>query len=349
MPNDVITKVAAMEDAGQRVDKWVASWSGLSRNGVQGLIENRALKAGGSIVERMSARVRDGTAYTLTLPPPVDCGPGPEDIPLNIVFEDEHLVVVNKPAGMTVHPAPGSPSGTLVNALLFHAGDTLSGIGGVLRPGIVHRIDRNTSGLLVVAKNDRTHHKLSGQFAAHTVHRKYICLVRGGPKTGSGTVQSRLARSAHNRRKQAVVRGTDGNIHACEHGRHAITHYTLTGGYGQRPAQAIAGPLFSRIECRLETGRTHQIRVHMAHIGCPLLGDPLYGRQRTPCAVRNDSNRSADLLRVNACMKTFKRQALHAAELGFTHPVTREDMMFAADLPEDMNVLLSLLRGLNTA
>ncbi len=338
-----ISRIAEPDDAGQRLDKWLASWAELSRSRIKALIEAGDVYVNDKVTQNISAKIISDNTYTIQLPPPVDDTPQAENIPLGILHEDEHLIVVNKPAGMTVHPAPGSRTGTLVNALLYHCKDTLSGIGGVLRPGIVHRIDKDTSGLLVVAKNDKAHQKLSKQFADHSIHRVYSCFVRGCPKPRSGTVESRLARSPHNRKKQAVVKGTWGNIYASEQGRHAVTHYAYKGGYSQQPGQSVGTPLVSRIECRLETGRTHQIRVHMAHLGCPLLGDPLYGKQRA-----YDTTRNASLITINDFMKTFKRQALHAAELGFIHPMSKEEMVFKSDLPNDIQNLMSVLNDLNT-
>lgn len=335
------TQTAAAEDAGSRVDKWLAGWTELSRARLRVLIESGQVRADGDIIGSVTSKVREGVEYAVFVPPPVDDTPKPENIPLDIIFEDDQLIVVNKPAGMTVHPAPGSRSATLVNALLHHCKDSLSGIGGVMRPGIVHRIDKDTSGLLVVAKTDKAHRYLSKQFARHTVDRLYICLARSAPKPREGRIESRLARSEGDRKKQAVVRGTMGNMEASDHGRHAVTNYKYVKGYGQQPGAALGTPQVSRIECRLETGRTHQIRVHLAHIGCPLLGDPLYGKQRAFLKSNNPGE-----LAVRDAMANFKRQALHAASLGFKHPVTKEYMAFEVPLPEDMAGLVEALEGL---
>ena len=243
---------------------------------------------------------------------------------------------------MTVHPAPGSRSATLVNALLYHCADSLSGIGGVMRPGIVHRIDKDTSGALVVAKTDRAHRYLSKQFAKHTVERVYVCLARSIPKPREGQITSRLARSVHDRKKQAVVRGTLGDIEASDHGRHAVTNYKYIKGFGQQPNAAVGVPQVSMIECRLETGRTHQIRVHLAHVGCPLLGDPLYGKQRAFL-----TSKSPGELAVKEAMSTFKRQALHAKSLGFKHPTTKEFMEFDTPLAPEMANLVKALEQLD--
>lgn len=327
---------------GERLDKWIASWTDLSRGRILGLIAAGDVRAEGEVIKKPSLRVQPGIEYAVFVPPPVDDTPRPENIPLDILYEDDWLIVVNKPSGMTVHPAPGSRSGTLVHALLYHCKDTLSGIGGVMRPGIVHRIDKDTSGVMVVAKNDRAHRYLSKQFAKHTIERVYVCFARSAPKLRSGTIESRLARSQHDRKKIAVVRGTVGDIYASEHGRHAITHYKTIKGYGQQPHAALGMPQVSRIECRLETGRTHQIRVHLAHIGCPLLGDPVYGKQRAFLTTKNPNE-----LAVREALSGFKRQALHAARLGFIHPFTKEDMLFNSGLPEDMQALERTFAGLD--
>jgi len=333
------TRTATIDEAGIRVDKWLASWTDLSRARLRVLIESGQVRANGDIIGSVTAKTRPDVEYAVFVPPPVDDTPKPENIPLDIVFEDDQLIVVNKAAGMTVHPAPGSRSATLVNALLHHCKDSLSGIGGVMRPGIVHRIDKDTSGLLVIAKTDIAHRFLSKQFAKHTVERVYICLTRSAPKPREGRIESRLARSEANRKKQAVVRGTLGQINASDHGRHAVTNYRFIKGYGQQPGAALGAPQISRIECRLETGRTHQIRVHLAHIGCPLLGDPLYGKQRAFLTTKNPGE-----LAVREAMTNFKRQALHAASLGFKHPTTKEILSFVSPLPKDMEHLVSVLK-----
>ncbi len=330
-----------LEDAGKRIDKWLSENSELSRTRIRVLIESGQLLIGDRILDNPSAKVIADQEYTLTVPPPIESEPKAENIPLNITHEDDDLIVVHKPAGMTVHPAPGSPSGTLVNALLYHAKSSLSGIGGVLRPGIVHRIDKDTSGLLVVAKNDRTHQHLSRQFAKHTVERTYHCFVRGVPKPKQGRVESRLARSPHNRKKQAVVKNTWQNMEASEHGRHAVTNYAFVTGYGQMPKASLGTPRFSKVTCQLETGRTHQIRVHMAHLGCPLVGDPLYGKHRGFKNAKDDGE-----LAVQSFLGSFRRQALHAKSLGFIHPISKEHLSFDSDLPSDLIELENLLSNL---
>ena len=304
--------------AAGRLDKAIADATDLSRARVQALIADGAVEIAGAVAKSASAKIAEGTAFRITLPPTIEAEAVPQNIPLNIVFEDPHLIVVNKPAGMVVHPAAGNPDGTLVNALLFHCKGALSGIGGVARPGIVHRIDKDTSGLLVVAKSDAAHEGLAKQFADHSIHRRYLAICAGHPNPAEGTIEARIGRSDANRKKMAVLEKNSSR------GKTAITHYKLL----QRLVHCAL------IECRLETGRTHQVRVHFASIGHALLGDPIYGRTPRP-------------LKPLLSQQNFERQALHAAELGFFHPVTREDMHFAADLPPDMRELIDELARSN--
>ncbi|WP_298917636.1 RluA family pseudouridine synthase [uncultured Algimonas sp.] len=334
-------RTAEDTDAGQRVDRWLSGWTELSRARVKALIEAGQVRANGDIVGKVTGKIVPETEYAVFVPPPVDDTPTPEDIPLSILFEDDQLIVLDKPSGLTVHPAPGSRAGTLVNALLHHCADSLSGIGGVMRPGIVHRLDKDTSGVMIVAKTDVAHRGLAKQFARHSIERAYVCLVRGRPHLRTGTVTTRLARSVHDRKKQAVVRGTDDDLDASDHGRHAVTHYETLRGFGQKRGGSVGTPVVSELECRLETGRTHQIRVHMAHIGCPLLGDPLYGNQKAFM-----SDRSPEEMRVRDAVAAFKRQALHARLLGFVHPVTKEAMRFETPPPDDYRALVGVLSGL---
>jgi 23S rRNA pseudouridine1911/1915/1917 synthase len=310
---EVITGTLA---GGGRLDKALAEGSGLSRERIKALIGQGKVTVAGSAASSPSARAEAGAPFAIELPPPATLDAAPQDIPLAIVFEDGDLVVVDKPAGLVVHPAAGNLDGTLVNALLHHCAGGLSGIGGVARPGIVHRIDKDTSGLLVVAKSDAAHEGLARQFAAHSVERAYLALTAGLPRPPAGAVTGRIGRSDANRKKMAVLANTSSR------GKHAVTHY--------RTLEPLAGAAL--VECRLETGRTHQVRVHLASLGRPLLGDPAYGR--TPPALR------PLLARLG-----FRRQALHAAELGFLHPVTGETLHFASALPADMAQLLSELRG----
>ncbi len=271
-------------------------------------------------VHSATEKVRDGEWFELHIPAAVPLEVTAEAVELSILFEDDDLLVVNKPAGMTVHPGagPSAYGGTLVNALLHHCRGTLSGIGGVIRPGIVHRLDKETSGLLVVAKNDRTHQHLSEQFKAHTTARLYQAIVKGRPQPLRGTVDAPIGRHPRDRQKMAVV----------ARGRLAVTHYTVR--------ESLAA--FTLVECRLQTGRTHQIRVHMAHIGHPLLGDPVYSRPFTPPATWPEPARSRTAL--------FHRQALHAATLGFTHPGTGKRLQFEVGAPDDFQQLLEALRQL---
>ena len=310
----IIRTKLAEDAAGLRLDRALAAaLPALSRERVKALISSGAvLDAEGVAVRDPASRAKPGGAYELRVPDPTPAHNVPQDLALTIVYEDEHLIVVDKPAGMVVHPAAGNPDGTLVNALLHHCAGRLSGIGGVARPGIVHRIDKDTSGLLVVAKNDVVHEGLSAQFARHSITRVYKAIVTGVPVPASGTVDAPLARSPANRKKIAIV--------AAGRGKRAVTHYRLV-----TPLRDAA-----LVECRLETGRTHQVRVHMQSIGHPLLGDPVYGRLK---AVHRDILKQLD----------FHRQALHAAELGFIHPVSKENLFFKCALPSDMQELFRAL------
>jgi len=299
--------------AGWRLDRALAAAvPTLSRERLKALIRSGAVETGGQPVRDPSAKVRGEEALRVAVPEPEPAHNEAQDIPLTIVFEDEHLLVVDKPAGLVVHPAAGNFEGTLVNALLHHCGPSLSGIGGVARPGIVHRIDKDTSGLLVVAKTDVAHEGLSKQFAAHSIDRRYLAIVNGVPKQAEGVVDAPLARSATNRKKIAIVENG--------RGKRAVTHW-------KRLTLLREAAL---VECRLETGRTHQVRVHMASIGHALLGDPVYGR-----SGKTHSKLLKDL--------QFQRQALHAAELGFTHPVTKRRLSFSSPMPPDMQELFDAL------
>ncbi|MGH6951732.1 MAG: RluA family pseudouridine synthase, partial [Vitreimonas sp.] len=268
--------IAPADAAGERVDAWLAKvWPDLSRSRLQGLIGAGKLTVDGAPVTHAKDKPRPGARYELTLPPPEPAAPQPEALPLNIVFEDEHLIVVDKTAGMAMHPAPGSMRGTLVNALLAHCGDSLSGIGGVARPGIVHRIDKDTTGLVVVAKHDAAHTGLAKLFAKHDLERVYYAATRGAPKERTARIENRLVRSSEDRRKYVVAR--DPHTSA---GKTAITQYWTVESYGQQAGAAAGRAAAALLECRLHTGRTHQIRAHLAHLGAPLIGDPLYGKQR---------------------------------------------------------------------
>jgi 23S rRNA pseudouridine1911/1915/1917 synthase len=301
--------------ASGRLDKALAEATGLSRARVQGLIDEGRVDVAGKTATSASMKVAEGTTFRIIISAAMPAEAAPEDLALTIAYEDQHLIVVDKAAGMVVHPAVGNITGTLVNALLHHCRGNLSGINGVARPGIVHRIDKDTSGLLVVAKSDAAHEGLAVQFAAHTVHRRYIAVTAGHPLPGEGTIDARVGRSDADRKKMTVLPNNSSR------GKTAITHYKVV----ERLDDAAV------IECRLETGRTHQVRVHCASIGHPLLGDPAYGR--TPKQLRPLLERLG-----------FERQALHAAELGFVHPITGENIRFSSDLPPDMAELIDQLR-----
>jgi len=305
---EIITGVLA---GPARLDKALADATGLSRERIKTLIADGGVAVSGGTAGNASAKIAGGEQFAITLPPPAPLDAEAQDIPLDVVFEDEHLIVVNKPAGLVVHPAAGNLDGTLVNALLHHCAGRLSGINGTLRPGIVHRIDKDTSGLLVVAKSDAAHEGLARQFADHSIERTYLAVCVGHPRPAEGTIDARVGRSDANRKKMAVLPDTSSR------GKHAVTHY--------RTLQLLRD--CALIECKLETGRTHQVRVHLASIGHPLVGDPVYGRD--PKALR-------PLLKELG----FARQALHAASLGFVHPVTGERLAFAAKPPADMEELI---------
>lgn len=325
-----------------RLDKALArdvpEAASLSRSRLAKLIADGAVQVDGVIVVDPRFRVAEEAAIEIAVEVAEESHIGAEDIPLDVIFEDDDLIIVNKPSGMVVHPAPGTPGGTLVNALIHHCGETLSGVGGMKRPGIVHRIDKETTGLLVAAKSDRAHHGLAKQFADHSVERRYLALCYGEPSSNDPRlrgikgasfeasnilrVQTFLGRHKTDRQRQAV---------SFETGRHAVTRARIVQSLG-RPAVAAL------LECWLETGRTHQIRVHMAHCGHSLIGDPVYGGRRklSPKAVGE---------RGVTAVAEFRRQALHAATLGFVHPVTGENIEFEAPIPADMQDLLRDLGG----
>ncbi len=296
----------------------------LSRARLQALIAGGAVRLNGVVLNNGSARAAPG-AYAITIPPLASATPLPEAIPLTVLFEDADLIVIDKPAGMAAHPAPGTASGTLVNALLHHCGASLSGIGGVARPGIVHRLDKDTSGVMVAAKSDRAHAGLSKLFAAHDIERTYVALTRGAPSPDRGRIETLIGRSSSDRKKMAVLRSG---------GRLAITDYVVEARYAV-PAKAGAAPLAAKVACTLHTGRTHQIRVHLASRGSPILGDATYGSGSPAAVVRGAIDESG-----------LARQALHAAVLGFVHPVTGKTLRFGTAPPADMERLESLLTRL---
>ncbi len=303
-----------------RLDRFLAdALPDLSRSRIKSLLQDGHVTESGQTISDPSYRVKQGTDFEVSVPAPEDATPAAQDIPLTIVYEDADLLVVDKPAGLVVHPAPGQPDGTLVNALLAHCGDSLSGVGGVKRPGIVHRLDKDTSGLIVVAKNDAAHQSLSAQFADRSIDRSYRALVWGVPMPPSGRVEGNIGRHPRDRKKMAVV--------APPRGKPATTNYRLIQRFGDAA---------SLIECKLESGRTHQIRVHMTHIGHPIIGDPVYGR-RTPARKNALSEEAARLTGI------LNRQALHAAVIGFEHPKTGERLNFSSELPRDMKRIVSVL------
>ena len=314
--------------AGQRLDKALAPAAPpLSRARLQALMAEGQVSL--AIAGKAPVPLTNGSAkavagtYAVNIPPPTAAEPLPENIPLSVLYEDAWLIVIDKPAGMAAHPAPGCETGTLVNALLFHCGDSLSGIGGVARPGIVHRLDKETSGVMVAAKTDAAHQGLSALFAEHDIDRMYLALTRGAPSPAVGTIQTQLGRSPGDRKKMAVLKSG---------GREAITHYRVEKTFGGGGKHA---PLAARVACRLETGRTHQIRVHMASKGSPCLGDPVYGGGAPAAPVK------AAITEIG-----FARQALHAAVLGFVHPITGETLRFETPLPADMAALEAALEAL---
>ena len=325
-PPGIVMAILSAEAAGVRLDKALAEAAPeLSRARIQALIAQGLVSLAGKVLTSSSAKAEAG-AYQILVPAPTPAEPAPEAIPLTVLFEDAHLIVVDKPAGMAVHPAPGSESGTLVNALLHHCGASLSGIGGVARPGIVHRIDKDTSGIVVVAKSDAAHQGLSAMFHDHVMERVYVALVRGAPRGRTGTIEGAIARSTSDRKKMAIVKSG---------GRHAVTHYVVEKVFGGPDDGKGGKALASRLSCRLETGRTHQIRVHLASQGCPCLGDPVYG-----------SGPPANAVKAAIAQAGLTRQALHAAVLGFTHPITGEALRFESLLPADMAALERLLEKL---
>ena len=326
---------AQPEAAGTRLDQWLTQQLGgdYSRSRVQALIKQGAVAVGGSPVTETKRKLSAGDSVSVALPEAEPAEPGGEDIALDILYEDAELIVINKPAGLVVHPGAGNWTGTLVNALIHHCGDSLSGIGGVKRPGIVHRLDKETSGVMVVAKTDRAHHSLSRAFADHgltgELKRAYVALVWGAPPHKSGVVDAPLGRAADRVRRAVVPEGRSD-------ARHAVTRYTVIEHFERKENNTATASL---VECRLETGRTHQIRVHMAHINHPIIGDQDYGM-----AFRTKANRLPEPLKTMT--KDFPRQALHAKLLAFAHPVTGEIMQFEAEMPADMQALVAGFRNL---
>ena len=327
--SEAVTAVAAA--GGERLDRFlVRHLPAFSRSRLQALIRAGAVTRDGAVENDLGRKVKAGETYVVRVPPPEPAEPEPQAIPLAVVYEDAHLIVIDKPSGLTVHPAPGHASGTLVNALIAHCGASLSGIGGVMRPGIVHRLDKDTTGLLVAAKTDRAHRGLSEQFAAHgrdgRLERGYRALAWGVPERPRGVIDAALSRSAINRTKIAVVAET--------RGRRAVTRYEVLEAYPGSGGKPVA----SLLRLVLETGRTHQVRVHLGHIGHPLLGDKTYGAG-FKASARNLSPAA------RAALEALGRQALHAAELAFVHPVTGKRLAFAAPLPPDLADLVAALKS----
>ncbi|HLY05509.1 MAG TPA: RluA family pseudouridine synthase [Rhizomicrobium sp.] len=320
--------VAAGEDAGARLDQFLAArLSDISRSRLKQLIEAGNVTRRDEKIRDANTRVKPGDLYQIRVPAPVPAKPQAQDIPLVVVHEDRDLIVIDKPAGLVVHPAAGNPDGTLVNALIAHCGSSLGGLGGEARPGIVHRLDKDTSGLLVAAKNDRAMHSLARQFEHHTIERAYHAVVWGAPRVREGTVEGEIGRNPFDRKRMAVLRGG---------GKRARTHYRVIERFGDSER-----PFASLLECRLETGRTHQIRVHLSHLGHPLIGDPTYGRARHVPRPKSPAQERAFV-----AVGEFPRQALHAYLLGFKHPTTQKQLRFESPWPTDLAELVGSLRGL---
>jgi 23S rRNA pseudouridine1911/1915/1917 synthase len=317
------------DQAGQRLDRVLASLlPDLSRSRLENLIDQGAVTRGGATIKDANHRVKGGESYDIAVPEAVPARPRGQDIPLTVVYEDKDLIVIDKPAGLVVHPAAGNPDGTLVNALIAHCGESLMGIGGELRPGIVHRLDKDTSGLLVAVKTERAMASLAKQFANHTIERAYHAVVWGSPRLGDGVIEGQIGRNPFDRKRMAVLRGG---------GKLARTRYRVIERFGPD-----ARPFASLVECRLETGRTHQIRVHLTHLGHPLIGDPSYGRARQAPRPKTPAETVAF-----AAAADFSRQALHAYVLGFQHPTLHKTMRFESPWPSDFALLVQALRGLN--
>jgi len=317
----IITVSVDAAGTSQRLDKWLTEHvDDMSRTRIQALISDGRVVGPDGVIDDISRKVRVGETYTLTIPPPVAARPQAEDIPLDVLYEDEHLIVLIKPVGLVVHPAPGHATGTLVHALLHHCRGSLSGIGGVTRPGIVHRLDKDTSGVMVCAKTDVAHRNLVEQFQVHSIDRAYMALVWGLPSPRTGRIESRIGRDPNNRKRMATVRSG---------GKEAITDYRVV-----RPVGALA----ALVDCHLFTGRTHQIRVQMLSLGHPLVGDPLY---QTRGSLRQQRSKV-----IQECLGAYKGQALHAYKLGFVHPVLRNKMDFEVDLSNEFNELMDRLENI---
>ena len=326
---DQRTALAGDDHAGWRLDRFLASaLPDFSRSRLQQLLEAGAVSLGARTIKDANHRVKPGETYQVTVPPAAPATPQGQDIPLEVVYEDKDLIVINKHAGLVVHPAAGNPDGTLVNALIAHCGTKNLAIGGEARPGIVHRLDKDTSGLLVAAKTERAMASLAKQFANHTIERAYNAVVWGSPRDSTGLIESQIGRSPFDRKRMTVLRAG---------GKRAATRYKVIEKFG-----LAERPFASLIECRLETGRTHQIRVHLTHLGHPLIGDPQYGRGRTAPRAKDPTEERAYTVAAE-----FPRQALHAFVLGFQHPSLHKTLRFEAPWPADFAELVAALRGLN--
>jgi len=323
------TALAGDDHAGWRLDRFLAAaLPDFSRSRLKQLLDESAVSLGARTIKDANHRVKPGETYTVVIPPTAPATPQGQDIPLEVVYEDKDLIVINKPPGLVVHPAAGNPDGTLVNALIAHCGPGVLRIGGEERPGIVHRLDKDTSGLLVAAKTERAMASLAKQFANHTIERAYNAVVWGAPRDTAGLIESQIGRSPFDRKRMTVLRAG---------GKRAATRYKVIEKFG--PAER---PFASLIECRLETGRTHQIRVHLTHLGHPLIGDPQYGRNRTAPRAKSPAEDRAFTVAAD-----FPRQALHAFVLGFQHPSLHKTLRFEAPWPADFAELVEALRGLN--
>jgi 23S rRNA pseudouridine1911/1915/1917 synthase len=335
--SDRRTAIAGDDHAGWRLDRFLAATlPDFSRSRLQQLLEGEAVflvppGQQSRTIKDANHRVKPGETYTVIVPPTAPAVPQGQDIPLEVIYEDKDLIVINKPAGLVVHPAAGNPDGTLVNALIAHCGAGMLSIGGEARPGIVHRLDKDTSGLLVAAKTERAMASLAKQFANHTIERAYNAVVWGAPRDSSGLIESQIGRSPFDRKRMSVLRAG---------GKRAATRYKVLEKF---PNQTESGRVFaSLVECRLETGRTHQIRVHLTHLGHPLIGDAQYGRSRTAPKAKSDAEAHAFTVAA-----AFPRQALHAFVLGFQHPSLHKTLRFEAPWPADFAELVEALRGLN--
>jgi 23S rRNA pseudouridine1911/1915/1917 synthase len=329
----VRTVEVAAEAAGERLDRFLAgACSDMSRSRLRQLIDEgrvtlEGARDGDIKIGDPNHRVKPGEHYKIDVPPALPAEPVGQDIPLAVVYEDADVIVIEKPAGLVVHPAAGNPDGTLVNALIAHCGTSLKGVGGVARPGIVHRLDKDTSGLLIAVKNERAMHSLAKQFANHTIERAYHAVVWGCPRNAEGRIETQIGRNPFDRKRMGVMR---------QGGKEAVTRYRVIERFGDQTR-----PLAALIECRLETGRTHQIRVHLTHLGHPLIGDPTYGRARTAPRAKTPAQEAAYRI-----ITEFPRQALHARLLGFQHPSLHKTLRFESVYPADMAELIEALRSL---